>query len=225
MADNNVQQEQPAQAELPEEITTATVAKISECDLTATIEQRGPQTADELATLFGTTSRKVASTLAMAISKGRLIRVNQGGKFRYCIPGDNLPAEPKAASVSPLWLSASSSACHGVNHYRDNAIAYKEQRDKNARELKLANAAITEMQMRQRDVAALDAKYTKELADAKAENDALRDDVAAGRRRLHIKAVCQSVREATTASGVDNAASPRLQTPLNGIISPSGNDW
>ena len=55
-------------------------------------------------------------------------------------------------------------------------------------ELKLANAAITDMQMRQRDdVAALDAKYTKELADAKAENDALRDDVAAGRRRLHIK--------------------------------------
>ena len=59
-----------------------------------------------------------------------------------------------------------------VNHYRDNAITYKAQRDKNARELKLANAAITDMQMRQRDVAALDAKYTKELADAKAENDA-----------------------------------------------------
>ena len=75
------------------------------------------------------------------------------------------------------------------------------------------------MQMRQRDVAALDAKYTKELADAKAENDALRDDVAAGRRRLHIKAVCQSVREATTASGVDNAASPRLaNTPLGKLF-------
>ena len=47
---------------------------------------------------------------------------------------------------------------------RDNAITYKAQRDKNARELKLANAAITDMQMRQRDVAALDAKYTKELS-------------------------------------------------------------
>ena len=58
----------------------------------------------------------------------------------------------------------------------------------------------------------LDAKYTKELADAKAENDALRDDVAAGRRRLHIKAVCQSVREATTASGVDNAATTMADT-------------
>ena len=76
------------------------------------------------------------------------------------------------------------------------------------------------MQMRQRDVAALDAKYTKELADAKAENDALRDDVAAGRRRLHIKAVCQSVREATTASGVDNAAS-RLADTAERDISPS----
>ena len=40
-----------------------------------------------------------------------------------------------------------------------NAITYKAQRDKNAREPKLANAAITDMQMRQRDVAALDAKY------------------------------------------------------------------
>ena len=50
--------------------------------------------------------------------------------------------------------------------------------------------------------------------------NALRDDVAAGRRRLHIKAVCQSVREAIIASGVDNAASPDWQTPLNGIISP-----
>ncbi|MDF0812499.1 DUF1627 domain-containing protein [Escherichia coli] len=106
VADNNVQQEQPMQAELPEETTTATVAKISECDLTATIEQRGPQTADELATLFGTTSRKIASTLAMAISKGRLIRVNQNGKFRYCIPGNNLPAEPKAASVTETDFKA-----------------------------------------------------------------------------------------------------------------------
>ena len=86
---------------------------------------------------------------------------------------------------------------------------------------KLANAAITDMQMRQRDVAALDAKYTKELADAKAENDALRDDVAAGRRRLHIKSSLVVMREANTASGVDNAASPDWQTPLNGIISPS----
>ena len=40
---------------------------------------------------------------------------------------------------------------------------------------------------------------------------------------LHIKAVCQSVREATTASGVDNAASPDWQTPLNGLFHPQRN--
>ncbi len=89
-----------------------------------------------------------------------------------------------------------------VNHYRDNAIAYKALRDKNARELKLANAAITDMQMRQRDVAALDAKYTKELADAKAENDALRDD-------------------APPPPAWIMQPPPDWQTPLNGIISPS----
>ena len=126
------------------------------------------------------------------------------------------------AIISALVICIIVCLSWAVNHcYRDNAITYKAQRDKNARELKLANAAITDMQMRQRDVAALDAKYTGRAEHAKAENDALRDDVAAGRRRLHIKAVCQSVREATTASGVDNAASPDWQTPLNGIISPS----
>ena len=126
------------------------------------------------------------------------------------------------AIISALVICIIVCLSWAVNHYRDNAITYKAQRDKNAREL-LANAAITDMQMRQRDVAALDVqKYTKELADAKAENDALRDDVAAGRRRLHIKAVCQSVREATTASPAwIMQPPPDWQTPLNGIISPS----
>ena len=66
----------------------------------------------------------------------------------------------------PLWLSASSSACHGLLIITvDNAITYKAQRDKNARELEAGERGnYRDMQMRQRDVAALDAKYTKELA-------------------------------------------------------------
>ncbi|EMK9440941.1 DUF1627 domain-containing protein [Escherichia coli] len=78
------------------EMVTKTTAEM----LINSIEQHGPQSADELALMFGITSRRANSTLAMAISKGRLIRVNQNGKFRYCLPGDNLPAEPKAASVT-----------------------------------------------------------------------------------------------------------------------------
>ncbi|ENU7847038.1 lysis protein [Escherichia coli] len=99
----------------------------------------------------------------------------------------------------------------GLNHYRDNAITYKAQRDKKARELELANTTITDMQQRQRDVAAMDEKYTKELADARAENETLRADVAAGRRSLRINATCPgSVREATGTARVDNATGPRL---------------
>lgn len=98
-----------------------------------------------------------------------------------------------------------------VNHYRDNAITNKEQRDKATEQLGLAKATIIDMQTRQRDIDALDAKYIKELADAKAENDALYDDVAAGRRQLRVNARCSAtVREATTATGMDNAARPGL---------------
>ena len=53
----------------------------------------------------------------------------------------------------------------------------------------------------------------RELADAKAENDALRDDAAAGRRRLHIKAVCQSVREAKLPPPAWIMQPPDWQTP------------
>ncbi|MCP3480575.1 lysis protein [Escherichia coli] len=103
-----------------------------------------------------------------------------------------------------------------VNHYRDNAITYKAQRDKNVRELKLANAAITDMQMRQRDVAALDAKYTKELADAKAENDALLRKLDNGGRVL-VKGKCPvpSSAETSSASGMGNDATVEL-SPVAG---------
>lgn len=97
-----------------------------------------------------------------------------------------------------------------VNHYRDNAIAYKEQRDNKASELEKANATIADMRKRQRDVAELDARYTKELADANATIESLRADVSAGRKWLHVKAVCPDKHKTTAASGVDDASSPRL---------------
>lgn len=108
--------------------------------------------------------------------------------------------------MAAIWF-----AVYFVWRYRDNAITYKAQRDKKASELKLANATITDMQQRQRDVAALDAKYTKELADAKAENETLRADVAAGRRSLRVNATCVSTTDKTTGTAsMDNAARPRL---------------
>ncbi|EPB6389664.1 lysis protein [Escherichia coli] len=120
------------------------------------------------------------------------------------------------AIISALVICIIVGLSWAVNHYRDNAITYKAQRDKNVRELKLANAAITDMQMRQRDVAALDAKYTKELADAKAENDALLRKLDNGGRVL-VKGKCPvpSSAETSSASGMGNDATVEL-SPVAG---------
>ncbi|HDP6634905.1 TPA: lysis protein [Escherichia coli] len=120
------------------------------------------------------------------------------------------------AIISALVICIIVCLSWAVNHYRDNAITYKAQRDKNARELKLANSTITDMQVRQRDVSALDAKYTKELADAKAENDALRRKLDNGGRVL-IKGKCPvpSSAETSSASGMGNDATVEL-SPVAG---------
>ena len=120
------------------------------------------------------------------------------------------------AIISALVICIIVCLSWAVNHYRDNAITYKAQRDKNARELKLANSAITDMQMHQRDVAALDAKYTKELADAKAENDALLRKLDNGGRVL-VKGKCPvpSSAETSSASGMGNDATVEL-SPVAG---------
>ena len=103
-----------------------------------------------------------------------------------------------------------------VNHYRDNATEYKKQRDEKTQALNRANATITDMQTRQRDVAALDAKYTKELADAKAENDALQRKLDNGGRVL-VKGKCPVPASTETASttGLGNDATVEL-SPVAG---------
>ena len=107
----------------------------------------------------------------------------------------------------PVWA---------VNHYRDNAITYKKpSATKMLKAKKLANAAITDEYADAISVMLLRSMQNtrEELADAKAENDALRDDVAAGRRRLHIKAVCRSVREIPPPPGVDIGLTPTGSLP------------
>ncbi|EFM3753379.1 lysis protein [Escherichia coli] len=103
------------------------------------------------------------------------------------------------AIISALVICIIVCLSWAVNHYRDNAIAYKEQRDKKVSELKQATATITDMQQRQRSADALDAKYTKELADAKAENDALQRKLDNGGRVL-VKGKCP-VSAATQTTG------------------------
>ncbi|MDU1876826.1 MAG: lysis protein [Citrobacter sp.] len=118
------------------------------------------------------------------------------------------------ALVRRYWLQLLVIALIGVlafsvNRYRDNAITYKDQRDKAAKNLSTANATIKDMQVRQRDVAALDAKYTKELADAEKKLDDLQRCVSDGKCGLRVNARCPPNGTASTGS-LGDATSPRL---------------
>ncbi|WP_442973700.1 lysis protein [Salmonella enterica] len=115
-----------------------------------------------------------------------------------------------------------------TSDYHGNAVRYKDQRDTATHNLKLANETISDMQTRQRDIAALDAKYTKELADAQTRNtDLQRRLVAGGRVRVEGRCSVPTQTETANTSRVGNAATVELspgagQNVLNiraGIIS------
>ena len=63
------------------------------------------------------------------------------------------------SNISALVICIIVCLSWAVNHYRDNAITYKAQRDKNARELEAGERGNYWHAVRQRDVAALDGKH------------------------------------------------------------------
>ncbi|EAC0959681.1 lysis protein [Salmonella enterica] len=127
-----------------------------------------------------------------------------------------------------LLLIVAIALAWATDHYHGNAVRYKDQRDTATHNLKLANATITDMTKRQRDVAALDEKYTKELADAQTRNTDLQRRLAAG-GRVRVEGRCSVLTQTETASTsrMGNAATVELspgagQNVLNiraGIIS------
>ena len=110
--------------------------------------------------------------------------------------------------ISAFLLTLFGSLVWSANHYHNKAIEYKKQRDENAMALDSAMATISDMQKRQRDVAELDARYTKELADANATIESLRADVSSGRKRLQVAATC--AKSTTRASSMGDGESPGL---------------
>ncbi|WP_423069569.1 lysis protein [Cronobacter sakazakii] len=98
-----------------------------------------------------------------------------------------------------------------ASHYRSALKESQASLTKINRELSLAKDTIKDMQTRQRDVAALDAKYTQELADANAENDALRKRLDNG-GRVRVKGSCpvSATTKTSGTSGMGNDATVEL---------------
>lgn len=76
---------------------------------------------------------------------------------------------------------------------------------------RLQQKQIQLIEIQRQNIAAIDTKYTKELADAKSENERLRADIANGTKRLQLNATCsKSVSKTTGPASVPNDASARL---------------
>ncbi|EAA1090636.1 lysis protein [Salmonella enterica subsp. enterica serovar Braenderup] len=115
------------------------------------------------------------------------------------------------ASAIVVLLIVTAVLAWTTERYHGNAIRYKDQRDTATHNLKLANETITDMTKRQRDVAALDEKYTKELADAQTRNTDLQRRLAAGGRvRVEGRCSVPTRTETASTSRVGNAATVEL---------------
>ncbi|MCW0309089.1 lysis protein [Pantoea ananatis] len=98
-----------------------------------------------------------------------------------------------------------------VGRYRDNALHFQEQRNAQKNIADARQATIDDMQRRQQSVAAIDARYTKDLADAQKTIRDLRRDVDSGAKRLRVSAKCdRPVSGKSSTTRVDDDGSPRL---------------
>lgn len=113
------------------------------------------------------------------------------------------------ALIGLFVVSLAGGLIWSANHYHTKYLDEKDRADKAEKSLTLAKQTINDIQTRQRDVAALDAKYTGELADAKATIEQLQRDVDAGRKRLQLNAKCPATGK-TSTDGLGDASSPRL---------------
>lgn len=101
--------------------------------------------------------------------------------------------------IAAFFLLVVCSIAYSAHHY---STLYKQSQ----KDLKQAKSDLDTMQKQQATAAELDAKYTKDLADAQNIIDQLRDDVTAGTKRLSVRAKCMPKTAATGSVGDDGAA-------------------
>ncbi|WP_202940118.1 lysis protein [Pantoea agglomerans] len=77
-----------------------------------------------------------------------------------------------------------------ADHYHDKAIAWRDTAHRSGQLARRQAATITDINQRQQRLAALDKTHTEALSAAESENDALRRQLAAGTRRMYVRAKC-----------------------------------
>ncbi|HIA5714201.1 TPA: lysis protein [Yersinia enterocolitica] len=113
--------------------------------------------------------------------------------------------------VTAILIAVLVASLFGLTHYHYRVQSLNRDVAELATVAKQQQATLDQIETQRQAVAAIDIKHTKELADAKSENERLRADIANGTKRLQLNATCtKPVSKTTGSASVTDDASARL---------------
>ncbi|HHY1079321.1 TPA: lysis protein [Yersinia enterocolitica] len=113
--------------------------------------------------------------------------------------------------VTAILIAVLIASLFGLTYYHYRVQSLNRDVAELATVAKQQQATLDQIETQRQAVAAIDIKHTKELADAKSENERLRADIANGTKRLQLNATCtKPVSKTTGSASVTDDASARL---------------
>ncbi|MHA3368916.1 lysis protein [Yersinia enterocolitica] len=113
--------------------------------------------------------------------------------------------------VTAILIAVLVASLFGLTYYHYRVQSLNRDVAELSNVAKQQQATLDQIETQRQAVAAIDIKHTKELADAKSENERLRADIANGTKRLQLNATCtKPVPKTTGPASVPDDASARL---------------
>ena len=113
--------------------------------------------------------------------------------------------------VTAILIAVLVASLFGLTYYHYRVQSLNRDVAELSKVARQQQATLDQIETQRQAVAAIDIKHTKELADAKSENERLRADIANGTKRLQLNATCTSpVSKTTGPASVPDDASARL---------------
>ncbi|HEN3587731.1 TPA: lysis protein [Yersinia enterocolitica] len=113
--------------------------------------------------------------------------------------------------VTAILIAVLVASLFGLTYYHYRVQSLNRDVAELSNVAKQQQATLDQIETQRQAVAAIDIKHTKELADAKSENERLRADIANGTKRLQLNATCtKPVSKTTGSTSVTDDASARL---------------
>lgn len=113
--------------------------------------------------------------------------------------------------VTAILIAVLIASLFGLTYYHYRVQSLNRDVAELSKVAKQQQATLDQIETQRQAVAAIDIKHTKELADAKSENERLRADIASGTNRLQLNATCtKPVSKTTGPASIPDDASARL---------------